>query len=228
MTYPFGSVTPGRSFSSGSYRYGFNKQEKDDEVFGSNVYDFGARIYDARLARWWALDKLKDRYAPISPYTFGLDNPNYFVDHAGKIIIDKNGNTVVLTRDDKGNITGISATNSKGEKVDADPFTVKMITAVGKTDIGRERLKQMEVHSDQFQYKRDRLGTETGDDFGQTNTETKNGKTTHTMWIDDGQERVGTRFEGASDEEFLNAVGVHESSHKLNPDQVALDTKLAT
>ncbi len=32
--YPFGSPMPERSFSSPSYRYGFQGQEKDDEVKG--------------------------------------------------------------------------------------------------------------------------------------------------------------------------------------------------
>ncbi len=33
--YPFGMVMPNRTFSSESYRYGFQGQEKDDEVKGS-------------------------------------------------------------------------------------------------------------------------------------------------------------------------------------------------
>jgi hypothetical protein len=32
--YPFGMIQPGRSFSSGSYHYGFNGQENDNEVKG--------------------------------------------------------------------------------------------------------------------------------------------------------------------------------------------------
>ncbi|MEI6765621.1 MAG: hypothetical protein WCM76_08265 [Bacteroidota bacterium] len=43
-----------RSSSSNSYRFGFNGQEKDDEITGvtGSDYDFGARIYDARVGRW--------------------------------------------------------------------------------------------------------------------------------------------------------------------------------
>jgi hypothetical protein len=32
--YSFGSVMEGRVFSSGTYRFGFNGQEKDDEIYG--------------------------------------------------------------------------------------------------------------------------------------------------------------------------------------------------
>jgi len=57
--YPFGSGQPGRSYTSDSYRYGFNGMEKDDEVKGTgNSLDFGARIYDlrSRLLCIWVID----------------------------------------------------------------------------------------------------------------------------------------------------------------------------
>jgi len=69
---------PGRTFSSGSYRYGFNGMEKDDEIKGSgNSLDFGARIYDSRLGRWLSRDPMAHLYVPISPYVFALNNPIY-------------------------------------------------------------------------------------------------------------------------------------------------------
>ncbi len=44
--YPFGSPMPGRTFSSGSYKYGFNGKENDNEVKGNgNQQDYGMRIY---------------------------------------------------------------------------------------------------------------------------------------------------------------------------------------
>jgi hypothetical protein len=45
--YPFGSLMPGRKFSGGNYRYGFNGKENDNEVKGEgNQQDYGMRIYD--------------------------------------------------------------------------------------------------------------------------------------------------------------------------------------
>jgi len=42
--YPFGMLM--QSYTSSSYRYGFNGMEKDDEVSGSgNHYDLGFRNY---------------------------------------------------------------------------------------------------------------------------------------------------------------------------------------
>jgi RHS repeat-associated protein len=58
--YPFGSTLPGRSGSdSYGYRYSFNGKENDKEVSGSgNAIDFGARIYDSRVGRWFSRDDL--------------------------------------------------------------------------------------------------------------------------------------------------------------------------
>jgi hypothetical protein len=52
--YAFGMIMPGRRFSSGgSYRYGFNGKEEDDDVKGDgNQQDYGMRIYDPRLGRF--------------------------------------------------------------------------------------------------------------------------------------------------------------------------------
>ena len=54
-----------------AYRYGFNGQEKDDEVKGSgNSVEFKYRIYDSRLGRFLSVDPLTSKYAYNSPYAF--------------------------------------------------------------------------------------------------------------------------------------------------------------
>jgi len=76
---------PGRTFSSGNYRYGFNSMEKDDEILGNgNSLDFGARIYDARLGRWMATDPLAYQFPWASPYNFVFNKPMIFVDPDGR------------------------------------------------------------------------------------------------------------------------------------------------
>jgi RHS repeat-associated protein len=82
---PFGMEQVGRNYSPAGYRYGFNGMEKDNELMGEgNAYDFGARIYDARLGRWLSVDPLADKYPAFSPYNFCLNNPIMFVDPDGK------------------------------------------------------------------------------------------------------------------------------------------------
>src|SRR5690606_35298 len=81
-----------------NYRFGFNGQEKDNEVKGvGNSLDFGARIYDSRLGRWMSLDPLATKYPSLTPYNFTGNNPIFFVDRDGKKInifyTDESGNS---------------------------------------------------------------------------------------------------------------------------------------
>jgi RHS repeat-associated protein len=77
-------LVPNRHGSSSAYRYGFQGQEKDDELKGEgNSYDFGARMFDPRIGRWFAVD-LKSALQPNwSPYKAFFDNPNLFIDPDG-------------------------------------------------------------------------------------------------------------------------------------------------
>lgn len=71
-----------------TYRYGFQGQERDDEVKGSgNSYDFGARMLDSRLGRWLKMDPLAGKYASMSPYNFVANSPLLLVDPNGEWIV---------------------------------------------------------------------------------------------------------------------------------------------
>ncbi len=55
--YPFGMTMPGRTLSSADYRYGYNTQERVDEIAGEgNHYTAEYWEYDPRAARRWNLD----------------------------------------------------------------------------------------------------------------------------------------------------------------------------
>jgi RHS repeat-associated protein len=73
---------------AGKYRFGFNGKEKDDEWNGQtgSTYDFGARLYDARIGRWMACDPLAVKYPNLSAYNYCTNNPIYYVDPDGKDI----------------------------------------------------------------------------------------------------------------------------------------------
>jgi len=74
--YAFGMSMPGRTFSVEDYRYGFNGKENQDELLGEdNAQDFGARMYDARVGRWWGLDQKRASFPSISPYVGLSANP---------------------------------------------------------------------------------------------------------------------------------------------------------
>jgi len=93
---PFGAPMPGRQFNNGSYRYGFNGKEKDDEIVGSgNMLDFGAREYDTRIGRWWSTDPLQQFVG--SQYSAFANNPILHTDQDGRWIpgVDDNGRIFV-------------------------------------------------------------------------------------------------------------------------------------
>jgi RHS repeat-associated protein len=64
-------LMPGRSYSAGAYRYGFNGKENDNEVKGTgNQQDYGMRIYDPRIGRFLSVDPVSAEFPWITPYAF--------------------------------------------------------------------------------------------------------------------------------------------------------------
>jgi len=62
---------PNRHASSDKYRYGFQGQEKDDEVKGEgNSLNYKFRMYDPRVGRFFAVDPLTKKYPELTPYQF--------------------------------------------------------------------------------------------------------------------------------------------------------------
>jgi RHS repeat-associated protein len=101
--YPFGMNMTGRKYtatSSTGYRYGFNGKERSSEI-ASDDYDFGARMYDARLGRWLSVDRGSDSYPSITPFAFAINSPLIFVDPNGqwvaKVITSADGKTKSLS-----------------------------------------------------------------------------------------------------------------------------------
>jgi RHS repeat-associated protein len=67
-------------------RFLFNGKEVQNEL-GLGWFDYGARMYMPELGRWGAIDPLAEKYMPVSPYSYALDNPVMFVDHDGRDVI---------------------------------------------------------------------------------------------------------------------------------------------
>jgi RHS repeat-associated protein len=62
---------PGRHGNTGDYRYGFQGQETDDEITGSESHvSYTYRCHDTRLGRFLSVDPLTAKYPHYSPYSF--------------------------------------------------------------------------------------------------------------------------------------------------------------
>ena len=71
-----------------SYEFAFNAKENDNEVKGAgNSVDFGNRIYDNRIGRWFSVDLLHAKYPELSPYAFCDNNPLVFMDINGDDLV---------------------------------------------------------------------------------------------------------------------------------------------
>ncbi|EOG6896217.1 RHS repeat-associated core domain-containing protein [Flavobacterium psychrophilum] len=82
--YPFGSLVPNRHGSSTAYRYGFQGQEKDDELKGEgNSLNYTFRMHDPRVGRFFAVDPLFKDYPYNSPYVFNENDPINYIELEG-------------------------------------------------------------------------------------------------------------------------------------------------
>ncbi|RXR27619.1 hypothetical protein EQG68_14755 [Flavobacterium piscinae] len=77
-------LIPNRFDSLDDYRYGFQGQEKDDEVKGEgNSLNYTFRMHDPRVGRFFALDPLFFKFPELSPYQFSHNRAIDFVEIEG-------------------------------------------------------------------------------------------------------------------------------------------------
>jgi RHS repeat-associated protein len=60
-----------------------------ESSFGLNAYDFGARMQDMQLGRWFSVDPMADKFYSESPYVYAGNNPVKFVDIGGMYKVDE-------------------------------------------------------------------------------------------------------------------------------------------
>ncbi len=83
---------PKRHGSTDTYRYGFQGQEKDDEVKGEgNFINFMFRMYDSRVGRFLSIDPLDSEYPWNSTYAFAENKLGIGTELEGKELKYHNG-----------------------------------------------------------------------------------------------------------------------------------------
>ena len=110
MKPPFKTSPKSLSTNIGGYRYFFNGQEGDNEVYGE-VANFGYefRQYDSRLGRWWSVDPKWNEYPSVSPYVFCNGSPI--------VLMDMKGKESSPIYDLQGNFLGTDNEGLQGEKI---------------------------------------------------------------------------------------------------------------
>ena len=145
------------------YRYGFNTQEKDDEVYGKgNLNTAMFWEYDTRLGRRWNLDP-KPRIG-ISDYSVMDGNPIIHIDIYGDRPSKRAAwamAKVVYGKNDKATAKALKILQKEGWKVSGKDFGIKKESKEGFKSQVFERMVDEKSNKKEFAYAT--AGTETED-----------------------------------------------------------------
>ena len=99
--YPFGARHVRSDYAQNTNRWKYNGKEL--QTTGDlGFLDYGARMYDMSVGRWFGMDPLTEKYSSLGGYVFSGNNPLLFVDENGSFFthyVDKDYNVLFQTDD---------------------------------------------------------------------------------------------------------------------------------
>jgi RHS repeat-associated protein len=114
--YPFGMLAENAQIGGANNKYRYNGKELQDDAIGNGEldwYDYGARMYDPALGRFHTQDRFAEKYASMTPYQYGANNPIKFIDVNGDSLLVSGSASAVSTFENISN-TGMGGYHTLG------------------------------------------------------------------------------------------------------------------
>ncbi len=161
--YPFGLTMNGISSKALAFgkenKYKYNGKEEQRQEFsdasGLEWLDYGARMYDAQIGRWYVLDAMMEKMKRVSPYAYCANNPIKYIDLEGFVIGNPNDPTTkkvqeILSRTEKGLVAWNLLVSSKRtiyfagvSKKDKEGWRKNVFLGLGAETMGQIMPKSM-------------------------------------------------------------------------------------
>ncbi len=206
--YPFGMTMPGRTLSPEDYRYGYNTQERVDEIAGEgNHYTAEFWEYDPRAARRWNLDPRP--VVGLSDYHGFANNPIFLSDHRGDSAVDMNSDQPGEVPTDKYNSKHLTRQLNSYIGVWGDPSSRKYAPKVAT-------------------YLRDvRVPVALREDMWPANGSTNAGNPYARINLAANLYFDGTTVHASGELSYLESTFFHELVHKMSPDNDEFQARAA-
>ncbi len=108
-------------------RYLYNGKELQDD-HDLNWYDYGARFYDAQLARFHSIDPHAENYYPISTYAYVANNPIIRIDPDGRDIWELNSEGRVTKTIKNTEIDQFVIIDNDGNRIEGNTYEYQTVT----------------------------------------------------------------------------------------------------